>query len=132
MVPPCRKCGATRAESVRHRYPLRYSIVKVFGYRLRLCARCNRLRLIPQQFLEKQASELPVSPVPASAVEQPLEPPNLEPEESAKVFDHSQACPDCGATKYHRSRRRWYEHLMGRPPMARCRVCDHRFPYPLK
>ena len=111
---------------------MRYSIAKVFGYSLRLCRGCKHLRLIPRQFFEKQASELPVSPVPASAVEQPLEPPNLEPLERPSGRGHSQACPNCGVRKYRRSRRRWYEHLVGRPPMARCRVCDHRFPNPLK
>ena len=132
MVPPCQKCGAARTESVRHRYPLRYSLAKVFGYRLRLCSRCNRLRLIPGEFLEKSHSELPASPIPAPAAEEPLEPPSPEPQQEAAPYDPLRACPYCGATRYRRSQRRWYERLMGRPPMARCRACYRRFPYPLR
>jgi len=39
-------------------------------------------------------------------------------------------CPKCGGTIFRRSHRRWYERLVGRPKMARCMKCDHRFPYP--
>jgi hypothetical protein len=39
-------------------------------------------------------------------------------------------CPNCGSTRYRRSRRRWWERLIKRPRMARCSKCDHRFPYP--
>ncbi len=39
-------------------------------------------------------------------------------------------CPRCGSRAYRRSRRRWFEHLLRRPPMARCRSCRQRFPYP--
>jgi hypothetical protein len=39
-------------------------------------------------------------------------------------------CPRCGSGLYHRSHRRWYERLVGRPRMARCEKCHNRFPYP--
>ena len=39
-------------------------------------------------------------------------------------------CPNCASVHYRRSRRRWYEKLLKRPRMARCRKCDHRFPFP--
>jgi rubredoxin len=39
-------------------------------------------------------------------------------------------CPECGSTIYRRSHRRWWEKLIGRPRMARCMKCRHRFPYP--
>ncbi len=39
-------------------------------------------------------------------------------------------CPDCGSTKYHRTRRTTLEHLLLRPQMARCEKCGMRFPYP--
>jgi hypothetical protein len=45
------------------------------------------------------------------------------------VDDHG-CCPDCGSTFYRRSRRRFFERLMRRPPMARCLRCGHRFPHP--
>jgi hypothetical protein len=39
-------------------------------------------------------------------------------------------CPVCGSTAYRRSRRTTLERLLLRPPMARCRNCSKRFPYP--
>jgi hypothetical protein len=39
-------------------------------------------------------------------------------------------CPVCGSTAYRRSRRTTLERLLLRPPMARCRNCRKRFPYP--
>jgi hypothetical protein len=39
-------------------------------------------------------------------------------------------CPACGSTSYSRSRRTALEHLLLRPPMARCKNCRRRFPYP--
>jgi hypothetical protein len=52
-----------------------------------------------------------------------------EGEASQEVEDY-RLCPKCGSILYRRSRRRWWERLMGRPRMARCLRCDHRFPYP--
>jgi hypothetical protein len=40
------------------------------------------------------------------------------------------SCPECGNTKYRRSRRRWYERWLNRPRMARCLKCSCRYPYP--
>lgn len=42
----------------------------------------------------------------------------------------NRVCPNCGSSRYRRSRRRWYEKVLKRPRMARCKKCDHRFPYP--
>jgi uncharacterized protein with PIN domain len=39
-------------------------------------------------------------------------------------------CPDCGSSKYHRSRRTILERVLKRPAMARCERCGARFPYP--
>jgi hypothetical protein len=39
-------------------------------------------------------------------------------------------CPKCGSTLYRRSHRTSFERLIGRPRMARCLKCGHRFPYP--
>ena len=39
-------------------------------------------------------------------------------------------CPVCGSKAYRRSRRTTLERLLLRPPMARCRNCWKRFPYP--
>jgi len=40
------------------------------------------------------------------------------------------SCPRCGSRVYRRSRRRWLERLLRRPPMARCKTCRRRFPLP--
>jgi hypothetical protein len=50
--------------------------------------------------------------------------------EAEDVADDYACCPDCGSTFYRRSRRRFFERLMRRPPMARCLRCGHRFPHP--
>lgn len=47
-----------------------------------------------------------------------------------ETADEYGLCPNCGNSKYRRSRRRWYERLLDRPKMARCLKCTHRFPYP--
>jgi hypothetical protein len=39
-------------------------------------------------------------------------------------------CPDCGSSKYHRTRRTILERVLLRPAMARCERCGARFPYP--
>ena len=129
MVSPCRKCGATRTETIRHRYPVSYSFVQLFGYRLRLCAGCNCLRLIRRKMLEKAQAEAKARVAwPLHA--EPLEPPRPEEPAAAEAPGKPDACPNCGEEDYRRSRRQWYERLIGRPPMARCRSCHHRFLYP--
>jgi hypothetical protein len=108
MARPCPHCGAQKTESVRHGFW--YTLAKAFGYRLRKCSRCRRLRLLPR---------------------------HGETHETAGVDDAgfqpgaADACPRCGSKDYRRSRRRWWERLIGRGPMARCRACRQRFPYPL-
>jgi hypothetical protein len=130
MVPPCQHCGATRTESVRHRYPWRYAFARGFGYRLRLCGRCNHLRLVREEFFEKTHSEPLADPLPPPVAEPPPESPTPESPQEAATAETQVVCPYCGSPKYRRSKRRWYERLVGRPPMARCRVCYRRFPYP--
>ena len=38
-------------------------------------------------------------------------------------------CPACGSAKLHRTHRTKLEHVLQRPPMARCEKCGKRFPY---
>lgn len=106
MAQPCQHCGAEKTESATHGFL--YTVARVFGYRLRKCSRCRRLRLLPrhERPAPSEASDPGSKPAPA-------------------------ACPRCGSTDYRRSRRGWWERLVGHGPMARCRTCHQRFPYSL-
>ncbi len=117
MATPCRKCGATKTESVYH--GTAYSLARRFGYRLRVCSRCRRYRLL-------DLDEHPDAPVMRDA------PPKLAPDPppvpSEPPGTRRSECPRCGSTDHYRSRRRWYERLFRRSAMARCRRCQKRFP----
>ena len=109
---PCRKCGSTKTGSVRQ--GLLPRLAKTFGYRLRSCGGCHRLRLIkrhPETGPETIRQAVPKAPVPAK-------------------LKQDVGCPFCGAGDFRKSRRRWYDRLMRRPKMARCRSCRRRFPRP--
>ena len=109
MATPCKKCGAEKTEDVRH--GLLYSLAKAFGYRLRMCSRCHRLRLVSRHL--KPSVEKP-TPAPDSTSQPPV----------------MGACPKCGKTDFRRSRRHFWERLIVRGPMVRCRACRARFPLP--
>ena len=51
-------------------------------------------------------------------------------EDVVVMAPHENSCPKCRSTIYRRSHRRWYERFLGRPKMARCLECHHRFHYP--
>jgi hypothetical protein len=107
MATPCRKCGAEKTENVHH--STLYALAKLFGYRLRMCSRCHRLRLTPRH---PERSAPRVEREPASKVEIPG------------------SCPRCGKNDFRRSRRRLWERMFLRGPMVRCRACHTRFPLP--
>ena len=54
--------------------------------------------------------------------------------QQVRVVDYSdhgrRLCPDCGSSKYHRSKRTTLDRVLLRPRMARCEKCGSRFPYP--
>ena len=108
MATPCKKCGAEKTENVHH--GLLYAGAKLLGYRLRMCSRCHRLRLVPRH-PDKLSEEKPVS---APAPSHPL----------------LGACPNCGKVDYRRSRRTFWEHVIMRSPIVRCRACRTRYPLP--
>jgi len=111
-IKPCRKCGATKTGSVRR--GLLSKVVRTFGYRLRACGGCHRLRLVRRQPEgEPETIRQPVSKLPF--------PPRAK---------NTVGCPYCGSTDFRRSHRRWYDRLMKRPKMARCQKCRRRFPRP--
>jgi len=49
MQTACRKCGATKTETVSEGSPLVNNLARVFGYELRQCSRCRRLRLLKRR-----------------------------------------------------------------------------------
>src|SRR5438552_6757893 len=109
---PCRKCGSTKTGSARR--GLLSKLAQTFGYRLRTCGGCRRLRLVRRQHEgEPETIRQPVSKLPT--------PPGAK---------NTVGCPYCGGTDIRRSRRRWYDRLMKRPKMVRCRKCLRRFPRP--
>src|SRR6266699_338048 len=96
-IKPCRKCAATKTGSVRR--GLLSKVVRTFGYRLRACGGCHRLRLVRRQPEgEPETIRQPVSKLPF--------PPRAK---------NTVGCPYCGSTDFRRSHRRWYDRLMKRP-----------------
>jgi len=139
MNSACRKCGATKTEPVRH--GILYKVARASGYRLCQCSRCRKLRLIRRHDESSTSlkSEKEAATV-AGATEERGAPKTAEKHLEPKIDQAVAAadsphrgpghCPDCGSTKYHRTKRTPLEHLMLRPPMARCELCRSRFPYP--
>lgn len=77
----------------------------------------------------------PQAMAPQPVTLQPLTPQPVTPTTSVAVAEIEfpedvGSCPDCGHTKFRRSRRRWYERWMKGPKMARCLKCSCRYPYP--
>jgi hypothetical protein len=140
MTPPCPRCGDTKTDPVRH--GLMYKLVWAFGYRLHECARCRRPRFIPRHDgkspYSSQLGKEPVSAPPfveeRVALRTAEENPESKVTKQVTAADSSERglrrCPDCGSTKYHRTKRTTLEHLLLRPRMARCEKCGLRFPYP--
>ncbi len=109
---PCRRCGSTKTGSVGHGWM--YRAARAFGYRLRTCGGCHRLRLIRRE----PDAEPEVIARPQRDAAPPLR------------MEAAVGCPYCGSERIRRSRRRWFDHLLKRPKMARCRDCRRRFPSP--
>ena len=157
MVTPCPRCGHTKTESVRHGFI--YNKLWDMGYHLRRCSFCERLRIFKRSrnqrhpddwtaeeltahFNRKIAEAKGKLPVVVKGYAETMNPNSTEkPGERgagrnavavdvAEETDDYRLCPRCGSTIYRRSRRRWWEKLIGRPRMARCLKCNHRFPYP--
>ena len=152
MTTPCPRCGTRRTDSTYHGFW--YLVVRRFGYHLRRCSRCRLPRFIRHrehsdpgegstQGLISQAQPLtappgpePISEPDAAGDESPIvlkpvkTPPVMPREEIEKPADNPRTCPRCGSTYVRRSHRTFFERLIRRPKMARCKVCDHRFPLP--
>jgi len=161
MSEPCRRCGATKTDAIFDGRSLRYKLARVFGYELRQCARCRCLRLLNRHAAGRRhsarsgadastASDHSVQALQGNAhtatggagskmgaeLIRPVfvNTPGHETESTSLGTgepDDRGNCPRCGSRAYRRSRRRWFERLLRRPPMARCRSCRFRFRLPI-
>jgi len=160
MASPCPRCGTTKTESVRHGFihntlwNMGYHLRRCsYCNRRRIFKRGDPARHHPDDMTAEELRERFNRKV-AEALEKTSETPestgetmtpdsaqeSLKPGEARESSvgvaeapdegDDYRLCPKCGSTVYRRSRRRWYEHLMKRPRMARCMRCGNRFPYP--
>jgi hypothetical protein len=113
MAAPCNSCGATKTEPVPG---VRHKLARSMGFELRKCARCRRFRLLKKRLPGPNSN-------PAAAKSGAGYAPFNDP-------DGFNGCPRCGIMAFYRARRKWFERLMRRPPMARCADCGYRFPVP--
>lgn len=159
METPCPRCGTLKTESVKHGF-IYNTLWKVgyhlrrcsFCNRRRLVKRGDKNRPHPNNLTAEQltehfnrriASALKREGAAAVVIKNAAsgalpEPPESNSAQTATTVAVAEVelpedvglCPDCGHTKYRRSRRRWYERWMNGPKMARCLKCSCRYPYP--
>lgn len=135
MPAPCPKCGGIKIEPGEP--GLLYWLAEFFGYRLRICGRCRGYRLF--KISEQRRSRSTHRPhTQTSRESEPEAAENAAPADQAAANPPTAAdarrkgnldlCPWCGSAEIRRSHRTWWERRRGKPPMYRCRDCDHRFP----
>ena len=134
----CPACGSTEYHRSR-RTTLEHLLLRP---QMARCGKC-RLRFPYPGRREKYFDLLKVGE-PAATVSRPAKErraPEMAGESSqpkvtkqVTVVDYSnhglRLCPDCGSSKYHRSRRTTLDRVLLRPAMAHCERCGARFPYP--
>ncbi len=159
MASPCPRCGAIKTESVRHGifyhllWNLGYHLRRCSGCnRPRILRRPkSRARFEDEPALNSGTDSSPASSAKPSvsgrAMESDPDSPESESAEAGASDKEEQGatqvavdweespneygcCPKCGSIQYRRSRRSAFEKMIGRPRMARCLKCFHRFPYP--
>ena len=131
LATPCPKCGATKTESARH--GMLYRVARMFGYRLRICSRCRRKRFLPRDHSRTGESQEGLTQPAAAgppAGDVSAGQPTLDEESKPAPAGRPDACPRCGKYDFRRSHRRFWERLIGRGRMVRCRNCRYRFPKP--
>ncbi|PYV35194.1 MAG: hypothetical protein DMG22_03175 [Acidobacteria bacterium] len=110
-----------------------YRVARLFGYRLRVCSRCRRKRFLPRDSVHTVESPEGVTQATAAsspARELSASEPTLQEESGPASAGRRGACPRCGKHDFRRSHRRFWERLIGRGRMVRCRTCRYRFPNP--
>ena len=159
METPCPRCGTLKTESVKHGFiyntlwKMGYHLRRCsFCNRRRLVKRGDKNRPHPNNLTAEQLTEhfnrriasalkregAAAVVVKNGSADSPAvgsAPSSLPRTTSVAVAEADPSaemglCPDCGYTKYRRSRRRWYERWMNGPKMARCVKCSCRYPYP--
>jgi uncharacterized protein with PIN domain len=134
----CPTCGSTKYHRTR-RSTLEHLLLRP---QMARCEKCGMRFPYPGHH-EKYPDPLKVGE-PAATAPRPTEErraPEMAEESSQPkltqqvvVVDYSnhglRLCPNCGSSKYHRSRRTTLERVLLRPAMARCERCGARFPYP--
>ena len=159
METPCPRCGTLKTESVKHGFiyntlwKMGYHLRRCsFCNRRRLLRRGDRNRPHPNDLTAEQltahfnrriASTLKREGASVKVVPTSVPSTQADSQKSSglsntgavgvaeiPIAEDVGLCPDCGCTKFRRSRRRWYERWMHGPKMARCLKCSCRYPYP--
>ena len=142
MAAPCRKCGSQRTSSIEG---WRNLVGRAFGYRVKLCVGCRRIRWIRNrsrvrssegesfEFAGWDELAVPMAPPPRTAPTAPardFKPANaaLTDTEAESGYRRVLSCPYCGGNRLQRSRRRFFERLRRKGKMMRCHMCWRRFP----
>lgn len=146
MGTPCRKCGSVRTSSLKGWRDL---LARPFGYRVKECVGCHRTRWVRrrtrdsertgQSFVsgkpptqpEQAAAKVAAPPTEAAVRAAEASPETGVSAEKPNPERHSRrapCCPYCLSDRVRRSKRRWYERLIGKGIMMRCRECRRRFP----
>jgi hypothetical protein len=125
MASPCKKCGATKTEPVRHDWA--YHLVDALGYRLRECSNCRRKRIVPKSIFTPNGQGAIYQADGASVKEGELSQASMMADFDPDGFS---GCPRCGRKQFERTHRTWLERKLNRPLMARCTACSRRFPFP--
>jgi len=148
MAKPCAHCRSTKT---RPAHGWQDRLLKAFGWRVRQCSDCGRLRLVPSAVVEADraaraaraarhrdrrrrnesmpAVASPSAPADAHVVVAPaVAPPAANDPEGEDESELTLACPYCGATKTSWSKRSRWERMLRRGRMMRCHGCRRRFP----
>jgi len=144
MAKPCPHCRSTETRSI---HGWQDTLLKTFGWRVRQCCDCARLRWVSSAVVEADRADRTArhraqrrrerlrSPVasPSAPADAPVTvaavvaPAGAKDPEGDDESEPTLACPYCRATKTFWSKRTLWEHLLRRGRMMRCHGCGRRF-----
>jgi len=134
----CPTCGSTKYHRTQ-RTSLEHLVLRP---RMARCEKCGARFPYPgrrEKYPDALKSGEPAATVPRPAEERrapEMAEESFQPKvtQQVTIVDYSnhglRRCPDCGSSKYHRSKRTTLDQVLLRPAMARCEKCGARFPYP--